>query len=162
MKSFQQFITEVYDKDLSSATRQGGEGGRIRASRKKTTPEKRRVKAVGGGKTAPAKDYKDRKDIGTQRKRSEREQQPTKERGSAKLSPREQQKKARAERLAAKSGGKSKKELTKAADKLLTKKTAKKVDPNYKAPKASGYTRIERQKMQRAGDRIIKDLRKEK
>ena len=162
MKSFQQFITEVYDKDLSSATRQGGEGGRIRASRKKTTPEKRRVKAVGGGKTAPAKDYKDRKDIGKQRKRSEREQQPTRERGSAKLSPREQQKKARAERLAAKSGGKSKKELTKAADKLLSKKSAKKVDPNYKAQKASGYTRIERQKMQRAGDRIIKDLRKEK
>ena len=162
MKSFQRFITELYDKDLSSATRQGGEGGRIRASRKKTEPEKRRVKAVGGGKTAPAKDYKDRKDIGTQRKRSEREQQPTQKRGSASLSPREQQKKARAERLAAKSSGKSKKELTKAADKLLTKKTAKKVDPNYKAQKASGYTRIERQKMQRAGDRIIKDLRKEK
>jgi len=138
MKSFQRFITELYDKDLSSATRQGGEGGRVRASRKKTEPEKRRVKAIGGGKTAPAKDYKDRKDIGTQRKRSEREQQPTQKRGSASLSPREQQKKARAERLATKSSGKSKKELTKAADKLLTKKTAKKVDPNYKAPKASG------------------------
>ena len=160
MKSFQRFITELYDKDLSSATRQGGEGGRVRASRKKTEPEKRRVKAVGGGKTAPAKDYKDRKDIGTQRKRSEREQQPTRERGSAKLSPREQQKKARAERLAAKSGGKSKKELTKAADKLLTKKTAKKVDPNYKAPKASGYTRIERQKIARAAKRLTKDMRK--
>jgi len=162
MKSFQQFITEVYDKDLSSATRQGGEGGRIRASRKKTAPEKRRVKAVGGGKTAPAKDYKDRKDIGTQRKRSEREQQPTRERGSAKLSPREQQKKARAERLAAKSGGKSKKELTKAADKLLSKKSAKKVDPNYKPAKASGYTRIERQKIRRAGQRLVKDIQKGK
>ena len=162
MKSFQQFITEVYDKDLSSATRQGGEGGRIRASRKKTAPEKRRVKAVGGGKTAPAKDYKDRKDIGTQRKRSEREQQPTRERGSAKLSPREQQKKARAERLAAKSGGKSKKELTKAADKLLSKKSAKKVDPNYKPAKASGYTRIERQKIRRAGQRLVKDIQQGK
>ena len=162
MKSFQQFITEVYDKDLSSATRQGGEGGRIRASRKKTAPEKRRVKAVGGCKTAPAKDYKDRKDIGTQRKRSEREQQPTKERGSAKLSPREQQKKARAERLAAKSGGKSKKELTKAADKLLSKKSAKKVDPNYKPQKASGYTRIERQKIRRAGQRLVKDIKQGK
>ena len=162
MKSFQQFITEVYDKDLSSATRQGGEGGRIRASRKKTEPEKRRVKAVGGGKTAPAKDYKDRKDIGTQRKRSEREQQPTRERGSAKLSPREQQKKARAERLAAKSGGKSKKELTKAADKLLSKKSAKKVDPNYKPAKASGYTRIERQKIRRAGQRLVKDIKQGK
>ena len=147
MKSFQRFITELYDKDLSSATRQGGEGGRIRASRKKTAPEKRRGKAVGGGKTAPAKDYKDRKDIGTQRKRSEREQQPTQKRGSASLSPREQQKKARAERLAAKSGGKSKKELTKAADKLLSKKSEKKVDPNYKPAKASGYTRLERQKI---------------
>jgi hypothetical protein len=162
MKSFQRFITELYDKDLSSATRQGGEGGRIRASRKKTEPEKRRVKAVGGGKTAPAKDYKDRKDIGTQRKRSEREQQPTQKRGSASLSPREQQKKARAERLAAKSSGKSKKELTKAADKLLTKKTAKKVDPNYKAQKASGYTRIERQKIRRAGQRLVKDIQQGK
>tara|TARA_Y100000739_G_C20570366_1_gene447436 strand:- start:576 stop:1097 length:522 start_codon:yes stop_codon:yes gene_type:complete len=160
MKSFQRFITELYDKDLSSATRQGGEGGRIRASRKKTEPEKRRVKAIGGGKTAPAKDYKDRKDIGTQRKRSEREQQPTQKRGSASLSPREQQKKARAERLAAKSSGKSKKELTKAADKLLTKKTAKKVDPNYKAQKASGYTRIERQKIARAAKRLTRDMRK--
>tara|TARA_B100001113_G_scaffold192439_1_gene157761 strand:- start:219 stop:707 length:489 start_codon:yes stop_codon:yes gene_type:complete len=162
MKSFQQFITELYDKDLSSATRQGGEGGRIRASRKKTAPEKRRVKAVGGGKTVPAKDYKPRKDIGVQKPRSQREQQPTGERGSASLSPREQQRKARAERLAAKSGGKNNKELTKAADKLLSKKSAKKVDPNYKPQKASGYTRIERQKMQRAGDRIIRDLRKEK
>ena len=160
MKSFQRFITELYDKDLSSATRQGGEGGRIRASRKKTEPEKRRVKAIGGGKTAPAKDYKDRKDIGTQRKRSEREQQPTQKRGSASLSPREQQKKARAERLAAKSSGKSKKELTKAADKLLTKKTTKKVDPNYKAQKASGYTRIERQKIARAAKRLTRDMRK--
>jgi len=160
MKSFQRFITELYDKDLSSATRQGGEGGRVRASRKKTEPEKRRVKAIGGGKTAPAKDYKDRKDIGTQRKRSEREQQPTQKRGSASLSPREQQKKARAERLAAKSSGKSKKELTKAADKLLTKKTAKKVDPNYKAQKASGYTRIERQKIARAAKRLTRDMRK--
>ena len=160
MKSFQRFITELYDKDLSSATRQGGEGGRIRASRKKTEPEKRRVKAVGGGKTAPAKDYKDRKDIGKQRKRSEREQQPTRERGSAKLSPREQQKKAREERLAAKSGGKSKKELTKAADKLLSKKSAKKVDPNYKPAKASGYTRIERQKIARAAKRLTRDMRK--
>ena len=160
MKSFQRFITELYDKDLSSATRQGGEGGRVRASRKKTEPEKRRVKAVGGGKTAPAKDYKDRKDIGTQRKRSEREQQPTQKRGSASLSPREQQKKARAERLAAKSSGKSSKELTKAADKLLSKKSAKKVDPNYKAQKASGYTRIERQKIARAAKRLTRDMRK--
>ena len=159
MKSFQQFITEVYDKDLSSATRQGGEGGRIRASRKKTAPEKRRVKAVGGGKTAPAKDYKDRKDIGTQRKRSEREQQPTRERGSAKLSPREQQKKARAERLAAKSGGSNRKELEKKATELLRKKATQKVDPKYKPQKASGLTKAEQQSLKRRGEKKLRDLR---
>ena len=164
MKTFQQFILEAYDPEVQgrSQIRKQGQGGRVGAERKKTEPEKRRVKAVGGGKTAPAKDYKDRKDIGTQRQRSQREQQPTRERGSAKLSPREQQKKARAERLAAKSGGKSKKELTKAADKLLSKKSAKKVDPNYKPAKASGYTRIERQKIRRAGQRLVKDIQKGK
>ena len=67
MKTFQQFITEVYDKDLSTATRKPGEGGRVRASRKKTDPEKRRMRAAGGGKMVHAKDYKDRTDIGTQR-----------------------------------------------------------------------------------------------
>ena len=57
MKTFQQFLTEVYDKELSTATRQPGEGGRVRTSRKKTDSEIRRVKAVGGGKTAPVQSY---------------------------------------------------------------------------------------------------------
>ena len=91
MKTFQQFITEVYDKDIQgrSTIRRQQAGGRIEPERKKTEPEKRRTKAVGGGKTAPAKDYKPRKDIGTNKPRSQREQQPTRERGSVKLSPRE-------------------------------------------------------------------------
>ena len=46
------------------------EVGRLGANRKKTDAEKKRVKAIGGGKTAPAKDYKDRKDIGTNKQRS--------------------------------------------------------------------------------------------
>ena len=160
MKTFQQFVTEAYDPEIQgrSQIRKQGQGGRIGAERKKTEPEKRRVKAVGGGKTAPAKDYKDRKDIGSQRQRSEREQQPTRERGSAKLSPREQQKKARAERLAAKSGGKSKKELEKAASKLLTKKTAKAVDPSYKPRKASGLTTKERKALYKKGERTLRDI----
>ena len=164
MKSFRQFIAEAYDPEVQgrSQIRKQGEGGRGGRERKKTAPERKRTIAVGGGKTAPAKSYKARKDIGTQRPRSEREQQPEKKRGSVKLSPREQQKKARAERLAAKSGGKSKKELTKAADKLLSKKSAKKVDPNYKPAKASGYTRIERQKIRRAGQRLVKDIKQGK
>ncbi len=157
MKSFQQFITEVYDKDLTTATRKPGEGGRVRASRKKTAPEKRRVKAIGGGKTAPAKDYKPRKDIGTQRPRSQREQQPEKARGSAALSPKEAQKKAYKERKAREKGAK-----TKTASELLSKKKTKKVDPNYKPQKASGYTAHERKKIMRAGRRLVRDIQNKK
>ena len=161
MKTFQQFILEAYDPEIQgrSQIRKQGQGGRVGAERKKSEPEKRRVKAVGGGKTAPAKDYKDRKDIGTQRQRSEREQQPTRERGSAKLSAREAQKKARAERLAAKSGGSNKKELEKKATELLKKKATQKVDPKYKPQKASGYTRPERKALYRKGERALRDLR---
>ena len=103
MKTFREFILEVYDPEIQgrSQIRTQGQGGRVGAARKKTEPEKRRVKAVGGGKTAPAADYKPRKDIGTQRPKSTREQQPTRERGSAALSPREAQRKAAIERRAA-------------------------------------------------------------
>tara|TARA_B100001996_G_scaffold55688_1_gene39455 strand:+ start:1489 stop:1995 length:507 start_codon:yes stop_codon:yes gene_type:complete len=153
MKSFQQFITEVYDKDLTTATRKPGEGGRVRASRKKTDPEKRRVKAVGGGKTAPAKDYKPRKDIGTQKPRSKREQQPEKARGSAALSPKEAQKKAYKERKAREKGAK-----TKTASELLSKKKKTTVSPKYKPQKASGYTAHERKKIMRAGRRLVRDI----
>ena len=156
MKTFHQFITEVYDKDVmgrSQITKQG-EGGRVGAKRKKTEPEKKRVKAIGGGKTAPAKTYKDRKDIGTQKPRSQREQQPTKERGSAGLSAREQQRKAAQERRAAKSGAK-----TKSADELLRKKAKKTVDPNYKPVKASGLTTKERKALYKKGERTLRDIR---
>ena len=132
--SFKQFkeICEVYDPDVQGRSQitTSGEGGRIQRKRKKTEPEIRRTKAVGGGKTEPVGSYKDRKDIGqTNKKRAKsgREQQPTQERGSASLTPREQQRKARAERMAAKSGAKPK-----TADELLAKKAKKTVDPNYK------------------------------
>ena len=160
MKTFNQFITEAYDKEMAGqASRAPGEGGRIRASRKKRDLDKTRTKAVGGGKTAPVKDYKPRKDIGTNKPRSRTQQQPTKERGSVKLSPREAQKKAREERLAGKSGGKSKAELEKAATKLLSKKK-KTVNPKYKPQKATGYTAAERQKITRSGRRLARDLSK--
>ena len=151
MKTFQQFIAEAepYDKEGlghgTGLTHRAGE--KIGAERKKTAPEKKRTKAVGGGKTAPAKDYKARKDIGTQRPKSEREQQPEKERGSAALSAKEAQKKAYRERKAREAGGK-----TQTASQLLTKKTTKAVDPKYKAAKASGLTRQERMKLHRKGE----------
>ena len=154
-------LCEVYDKDVvgRSQITQSGEGGRIQRKRKKTEPEIRRTKAVGGGKTEPVKSYKDRKDIGQtnkQRSKSGREQQPTKERGTAGLTPREQQRKARAERMAAKSGAK-----IKTADELLAKKAKKTVDPNYKPQKASGMTRAERMKVTRKGETKLRNIFKD-
>ena len=159
MKSFQQFITEadLRDKEgLGHGTGLSHRGGdKIGADRKKTAPEKKRTKWVDGKKVAV--DYKDRKDIGTQRPKSTRQQQPTQKRGSASLTPREQQRKARAERLAGKSGGKSKAELEKAATKLLSKKK-KTVDPSYKPRKASGLSPTERKALTRKGERTLRDI----
>ena len=156
MKTFQQFITEAYDPEVQgrSQIRKLGQGGRVGAERKKSEPEKRRVKAVGGGKTAPAANYKPRKDIGTQRPKSTREQQPEKERGSAGLSAREAQRKAAIERRAARSGAK-----TKTASELLATKTKKTVDPKYKPQKASGMTQSEREAVTKKGEKKLRDLR---
>jgi hypothetical protein len=164
MKTFREFIKEVYDPDVvgKSQIRKQGEGGRVGRMRKQSEPEKRRMKAVGGGKMVPAKTYKDRKDIGTQRKTSDRQQQPTQARGSAALSPREQQAKARRERMAAR-GGATKvksKDLKKQADKLLATKKKKTADPNYKPTKKTELTRAERVRLKRSGKRIIKDIQK--
>ena len=161
MKSFQQFINEAYDPDIQGRSQitKSGEGGRIGRKRKQTDAEKKWVRAVGGGKTVPAKTYKDKADIGVpNRKRSAagRQQQPTEPKG-VKLTAREQQKKARAERLAAKSGAK-----TKTADELLAKKAKKTVSPKYKQQKATGYTAPERQKITRSGERLLKDIKKKK
>ena len=164
MKTLSQFLTEAYDKDVMdrSQIRRQGEGGRVGAMRKKTEPEKRRMKAAGGGKMVPAKDYKPRKDIGTQKKTSDKVQQPTKERGSAGLSLRDQQRKAAMERRAARSGGSSTptsaKDKEKAASKLLAKKSAKQVNPNYKPQKASGKTAAERKALTKKGERTLRDI----
>ena len=164
MKTFREFIAEkdtLYNKSTynpevkgSYQIRTQGQGGRVGPDRKKTEPEKKRVKAVGGGKTAPAQDYKPRKDIGTQRPKSTREQQPTRERGSAALSPREAQRKAAMERRAAKSGAK-----TKTAAELLAKKAKKTVDPKYKPQKASGMTQSEREALTKKGEKKLRDIR---
>jgi hypothetical protein len=159
MKTFQQFITEVYDKDIQgrSTIRRQQAGGRIEPERKKTEPEKRRTKAIGGGKTAPAKPYKARKDIGQERPKqraSARQQQPEKERGTAALSPKEAQRKAYRERKARESGAK-----TKSADELLAKKKKQTTDPSYKPRKASGLTTKERKALYKKGERTLRDIR---
>ena len=173
MKTFREFITEVYDPDVvgKSQIRKQGEGGRVGRMRKQTEPEKKRMKAVGGGKMVPAKTYKARKDIGTQRKTSDRQQQPTQERGSARE---KQMAAARAERkraaqaragkvtkLPSQATSKPKPKtqaLKKQADKLLATKKKKTADPNYKSQKASGYTRDERHRLRNAARRVVKDI----
>ena len=177
MKTFREFITEVYDPDVvgKSQIRKQGEGGRVGRMRKQTEPEKKRMKAVGGGKMVPAKTYKARKDIGTQRKTSDRQQQPTQDRGSARE---KQLAAARAERKRAAQARASKvtklpsqatskpkpktQALKKQADKLLATKKKKTVDPKYKPEKASGYTRDERHRLRNAARRLMKDMRKGK
>ena len=177
MKTFREFITEVYDPDVvgKSQFRKQGEGGRVGRMRKKTEPEKRRMKAVGGGKMVPAKTYKDRKDIGTQRKTSDRQQQPTRARGSARekqlAAARAERKRAaqaragKVTKLPSQATSKPKPKtqaLKKQADKLLATKKKKTADPNYKPQKASGYTRDERHRLRNAARRLMSDMRKGK
>ena len=172
MKSFQQFINESKERYDSEGTPIGGGGSshrggdKIGYDRKKSASEKKRVKAIGGGKTAPAKDYKRRKDAGQERpkgKESVRLQQPTQKRGSAALSAKESQRKAyleRKKRSAAKDevSGKDKKiDLQKSATKLLTKKK-KTTDSSYKPRKASGLTTKERKALYKKGERKLRDL----
>jgi hypothetical protein len=158
MKTFSQFCNEAYDKDVmgSSQITKTGEGGRVGAERKKTAPEMRRVSQAKAGQERKPTEYKPRKDIGTQKPRSEREQQPTQERGSAALSPKEAQRKAYLERKARESGAK-----TATASELLKKKKSADVDKRPEGqPKRAvvGMSRAERKDITRKGHRFMQDL----
>lgn len=176
LDKMKQQTNEVYDPEVQgrSQIRQTGEGGRVGRDRRKSEPERRRVKATGGGKSEPVS-YKDRKDIGGQKQASTRVQQPTKERGSEEVKQsyadkvKAERKAAALARRNAKSGGgevtktkTSSKDAEKQASKLLTKKTPeKKVSPDYKSPKASGLTRSERMKQQRKGETMLRGIMKD-
>ena len=160
---------EAYDPDLSGAQiRRTGEGGRKQPKRDTTDRRKPgqspRMRAVGGGKMEPVGSYKDRKDIGTTKARSEREQQPQKERGSTEVKQ-SYADKVKAERRAAaqariaarKSGQKvkstttSSKDAEKKASEMLRAKKAepKKTEPakprrSWKTAEGGGMTRQER------------------
>jgi hypothetical protein len=174
MKTFSQFMVEVYDKDVmqSSQIRRQGEGGRVGAQRKKSPAERRRMKAAGGGKMVPAKEYKSRSDIGTQRKTETRVQQPEQERGSSDVRARaaaaakEERKKAAQARIAARKSGESApaaskpkaKEAAKTASQLLAKKKKETVSPKYKPQKASGLSTQERKSLYKKGERTLRDV----
>ena len=161
MKTLSQFLAEAqYDPDLSGAT--------VRKEREKRSTEERRkpgvkprMKAVGGGKSEPVK-YKPQ---GSMPKRSitksQREEQPTQERGSARQAQldaaKEERKKAARARIAArKAGGEVKKTTTssasaekKATELLKTKKpevkkTESKPRRQWSHADGGGMTRKER------------------
>jgi len=180
MKTFGQFCQEAYDPEIAkrSQIRQTGEGGRKQPKRdtesRRRPGVKPRVKAVGGGKTAPVGEYKTRKDVGKTQAKSDTVQQPTKERGSAEVKQSyadkvkaERKKAAQARAAARKSGGEVKKSTTsskdaeKQASQLLKKKSEKKVSPDYKPQKASGYTRQERMKIHRKGETVLRNTFKD-
>ena len=169
---------EVEDKSkalgFAATIRRSQEGGRVGRQRKKTTPEIRRMKAVGSGKMKPV-EYKLRKDIGSQRQASTRVQEPEQARGSADVKAKAAAA-AKAERIAAarkraaaKSSGETPssakpkaKEVAQQASKLLSKKkVAKPVSPDYKPAKASGYTDAERQKVTKSGERMLRGIMKQ-
>ena len=134
MKTIHQFISEasLYEpKDSTKGSDVPLEVGKIGQDRSK-------------GK------YKTRKDVGKQRPRSDREQQPTQDRGSAGLSAKEAQRKAYKERKAREAGAK-----TKTADQLLT--TKKKSD--YVPRKKSGLTTKQRKALYKKGERTLRDIR---
>ena len=161
-KTFNQFCEAIYDTDKPSDTPL--EVGRVGKDRRKSDAERKRYTKSGG--------YKARKDIGTNKPTSKTVQQPEKERGSARKtqldSAKEERKKAALARIAAKKGGKPapEKKKTPSASELLSKKDKPKVDPRYKpvdlsqAKHKGKEGRAARQKLQRTGDRIIRDIRK--
>ena len=59
MRTFREFVSlceQTYDKEMGQTIKKIGTGVKVGAERKKTAPEKRRMKAAGGGKMVPAKD----------------------------------------------------------------------------------------------------------
>lgn len=179
---------ETYDAEFRSGAQviRTGAGGRIGRDRRKTEPERRRMKSVRDPETGKVKrvpvEPKARKDVGTPRPASTRTQQPTQERGAARTTQlaaaREERKKAALARIAAKKEGETAttakpkaKEVEKTATKLLAKKAP--------APKPSGdkedhmikgsllpkgenrpYTRDEKKKIVRTGKRLQADIQK--
>jgi hypothetical protein len=187
MKTFSQFMTlceATYDKEVMSGSqiRTMGTGGRVSPERKKSTPEIRRTKRVGGGQVKPVS-YKPRKDIGTQKTAAERQAQPEKERGSKEVTQSYAEKVKAERRAAAKARASAKasgtaapkpkaKELEKKATQLLSKKATDKPkastpakDERFSSSRKPSehqikgkYSRGEKKQLVRAGKQKLRDL----
>ena len=153
-------ICEAYDAAFMSGAQilkvGAGGSGKIGSERKKSEPEKRRKSQAKSGEERKPTEYKARKDIGTQRQASTRVQQPTQERGSAALSPKEAQRKAFLERKAKEAGKK-----TPTAAELLSKKKPAEVDKRPEGqPKRAvvGMSRAERSRITKQGQKKLETL----
>jgi hypothetical protein len=162
MKTFSEFmsICEAYDAAFMSGAQilkvGAGGSGKIGSERKKSEPEKRRKSQPKAGGERKPTEYKPRKDIGSQRQASTRVQQPTQERGSAALSPKESARKAFLERKAKEAGKK-----TPTAAELLSKKKPAEVDKRPEGqPKRAvvGMSRAERSRITKQGQKKLETL----
>ena len=174
MKSFPEFCKEAYDAEFRSGAQiiRTGEGGRVGRTRRISDAEVRAKKAIGGGKFAPRKRYKPRKDIGVPKPTSVTVQQPEGERGSSKVAAalmaasKEERKKAALKRIAAKKSGQSSPEtkakprdLIRGASSLLAvKPKAPKPAPGYTPHKPSDYSEKERKALNKKGERVLRDV----
>ena len=197
MRTFHEFMTLCEASDADTAKElgwgggvqlspKGGVGGRIGKERKKTAPEVRRTKAVGGGKTEPIAPYKKRKDVGQQRGsaapapgrgKGATELKPgtAGTQGSAAMSAKEKQRKAYLERKARESGAKQPKTASQAISqaKPKTEKPAAKPRRQWKTETGGSMTRQERdkarnkektaaaQKTKKSSSEILAQMRKE-
>jgi hypothetical protein len=197
MKTFQEFMSLCEASDADAASKLGwgggasiiktGAGGRIGKERKKTAPEIRRVKAVGGGKTEPVQ-YKPRKDVGQQRGSSapapgrgkgatELKPGTAGTKGSAAMTPKERQRKAYLERKAKESGKAQPKTASQAISQAKPqqekKPAASKPRRQWKSETGAPMTRAERdaarnkektaaaQKTKKSATEILAQMRRE-
>ena len=174
MKSFPEFCKEAYDAEFRSGAQiiRTGEGGRVGRTRRISDAEVRAKKAIGGGKFAPPKPYKFRKNAGLPKPTSVTVQQPEGERGSSKVAAalmaahNEERKKAALKRAAAKKSGQSSTEtkakprdLERGASSLLSTKTkAPEPAPGYTPHKPSGYSEKEIKALRKKGERVLRDV----
>ena len=159
MKTFKQFISEVkdyYDPDIAgrSSIKRVDPEGRIQPNRKKNPEDIKSRKAIGGKKTVPTKSPKINSTAGKPKSEKAPDKESAQKSYTAHLLAKEKETRGRRRKgLAAKPDSAYVKQH---------KKPEKKVDPNYKPQKMSGWTAPERKKLQQQGDKLIRDIKKGK
>ncbi len=156
MKSFRQFVKEVYDAEFRSGAnvQRADPEGRMYRNRKKDPKDIKRTKAVGGKKTAQSNSPTIRKDAGG----GKGGVMPTQDKEKSKQSYADHLKSIKRDEYRREKAGLAPKDYVKSPE----KKEKKKVDPKYKPQKATGWTRQERGKITHQGEKLVRDIQKGK